>query len=219
MPLLDIRQSLETGKVVGLHFAGVEERANYFVPSIVIDNLLKQIPRTFFTTGTTIAPAEILSDTASFAELVPRNCTLQQYDKIQVPSFKISGKIITYASPDSTFAVTKRLFDKAKRSILIGIYDFSAQHMVEIVLGALERGVTVSLMLDIDSENERKVFNKLKRYGVECVPAPSCASRRVSYFASSHEKVIVIDDEWTIIQSGRQPKTKNNRERSNCTGD
>src|SRR5262249_39617950 len=34
------------------------------------------------------------------------------------------------------------------------------------------------------------------------VPAPSCASDNVHYFASSHEKVIVIDDQWTLVQSG-----------------
>jgi hypothetical protein len=38
--------------------------------------------------------------------------------------------------------------------------------------------------------------------GVEGVPAPSCASQHARYFPSSHEKVIVIDDLWTLVQSG-----------------
>jgi phosphatidylserine/phosphatidylglycerophosphate/cardiolipin synthase-like enzyme len=38
--------------------------------------------------------------------------------------------------------------------------------------------------------------------GVDGVPAPSCASHRVHYFSSSHEKVIVIDGEWCLVQSG-----------------
>jgi phosphatidylserine/phosphatidylglycerophosphate/cardiolipin synthase-like enzyme len=34
------------------------------------------------------------------------------------------------------------------------------------------------------------------------VPAPSCASKHAKFFSSSHEKVIVIDDNWTLVQSG-----------------
>ena len=41
------------------------------------------------------------------------------------------GKIMAYASPDSTFAVTKRLLDSAQQSIVIGIYDFNADYMKE----------------------------------------------------------------------------------------
>jgi hypothetical protein len=37
-------------------------------------------------------------------ELVPRNCKLKTYKKKTVPSFSISGDVIAYASPDSTFA-------------------------------------------------------------------------------------------------------------------
>ena len=49
------------------------------------------------------------------AELVPRNCTLKTYKKKAIPSFAVRGDVIAYASPDSTFAVTKRLFDAAKK--------------------------------------------------------------------------------------------------------
>jgi phosphatidylserine/phosphatidylglycerophosphate/cardiolipin synthase-like enzyme len=70
------------------------------------------------------------------------------------------------------------------------------------VLAALQRGVKVTLMLDIDSKPEQELFDELNDAGVDGVPAPSCASHRVHYFSSSHEKVIVIDDEWCIVQSG-----------------
>ena len=36
---------------------------------------------------------------------------------------------MAYASPDSTYAVTKKLLDSAQRSIVIGIYDFRADYM------------------------------------------------------------------------------------------
>lgn len=135
-------------------------------------------------------------------EMVPRNCHLKEHEKVRVPAFDVDQEIIAYCSPDSTFAVTKKLFDEAKKSILIGIYDFSAPHMKELVLDALQRGVKVTLMLDIDSKSEQEFFDDLNDSGVDGVPAPSCASHRVHFFASSHEKVIVIDSEWCIVQSG-----------------
>lgn len=138
-----------------------------------------------------------------FPEMVGRNCRLEHYTKIRIGSFLIDTKIITYASPDSTFAITKKLIDGATRSILIGIYDFSAPHVKEVVLQALARGVKVSLMLDVDTDEEQGLFDELSALGVDAVPAPSCASQNDNkFFRSSHEKVIVIDGEWSLIQSG-----------------
>ncbi|NJM31424.1 MAG: hypothetical protein HC855_16265 [Rhizobiales bacterium] len=134
--------------------------------------------------------------------MVARNCELRDYVKVSVPPVKVKQQVIAYCSPDSTYAVTKRLIDAAKKTILIGIYDFSANHMVELIEAALQRGVKVKLMLDIDSDKERQLFAELGELGVEGVPAPSCASKRARFFASSHEKVIVIDGEWCLVQSG-----------------
>ncbi|MFN0192560.1 MAG: phospholipase D-like domain-containing protein [Aestuariivirga sp.] len=136
------------------------------------------------------------------AAMVARNCELRDYAKVPVPPVKVKQQVIAYCSPDSTYAVTKRLIDAAKKSILIGIYDFSAAHMVELIEAALQRGVKVKLMLDIDNDRERQLFEELGDLGVEGVPAPSCASKRARFFASSHEKVIVIDGEWSLVQSG-----------------
>lgn len=139
--------------------------------------------------------------------LVPRNCSLTDYEKIKsIPTFNVTGDMIAYASPDSTYAVTRRLLDSAKQEIIIGIYDFSADYMKDILLNAMQRGVKISLMLDIDGNKEKEIFNELKRFGCKAVPAPSCASKNVHYFPSSHEKVIVIDSTWTLVQSGNYSK-------------
>lgn len=195
--------SLETGNAVALHFAGKEAQGNFSVMSSVLRKVINRLPSQNFNFKIPVPSLTVLPDSImSIDELVGRNCKLEIYNPIQVPSFKISGRFICYATPDSTYAVTRKLFDRATESILIGIYDFSADHVVSCVKSAIDRGVKVSLMLDIDSEKEMEVFKKLKRLGVECVPAPSCASKNVNYFSSSHEKVIVIDGEWTLIQSG-----------------
>jgi phosphatidylserine/phosphatidylglycerophosphate/cardiolipin synthase-like enzyme len=152
------------------------------------------------------AVAEAL-DAVGSLELVPRNCGLKPYKKIKkIKPIDVSGRLIAYASPDSTYAVTRKLLDAAEDSILIGIYDFSADYMKEILLNAMQRGVKVSLMLDIDGDGEKKLFKELEKFGCDAVPAPSCASENVSYFPSSHEKVIVIDGKWTLVQSGNYSK-------------
>jgi hypothetical protein len=192
--------SLETGMAVALHFAGKESQGNFCVSSSTIKKLIDRLPRRSFSFKG--SQPDVINAIEDFNEIVPRNCQLEAYTKIQVPDYNISGRFVAYASPDSTYYVTQQFFDLAEESILIGIYDLSAEHMVTCIKNAIDRGVKVSLMLDIDSDKELDVFKKLKKYGVECVPAPSCASKNKSYFSSSHEKVIVIDNQWTLIQSG-----------------
>ena len=139
-------------------------------------------------------------------ELVGRGCKLRDYSKKKIKNiqpFPITGEIIAYASPDSTYAVTKRLMDAAKKSIRIGIYDFTADYMTQILLDALHRGVKVTLMLDIDNKTEQEIMDKLAKFGCEAVPSPSCASQHdAKFFRSAHEKFIVIDDETVLVQSG-----------------
>ena len=144
---------------------------------------------------------------AGVLEMVNRGCHLKDTKDIlikKMPTFNISGRMIAYASPDSTYAVTKKLLAAAQQSVLIGIYDFTASYVKEILLNLMARGVKVSLMLDLDGvKGENALFEELGQFGAETVPAPSCASRHgVNYFSSSHEKVIIIDDTWVLVQSG-----------------
>ena len=136
-------------------------------------------------------------------EMVGRGCALEPYTKIKnVPHFDAT-EFVAFASPDSTWHVTKKFLDGAKKSILIGIYDFTAEYVKNALEKAMKRGVDVALMLDLDGRTgEQQIYDDLANHGCDCVPAPSCASDSAHYFASSHEKVIVIDDEWTFVQSG-----------------
>jgi phosphatidylserine/phosphatidylglycerophosphate/cardiolipin synthase-like enzyme len=115
----------------------------------------------------------------------------------------VAGPFIAYASPDSTFAVTRRLLDSAQHSIAIGIYDFTASHLKDLVKRAMQRGVRVSLLLDTNGGEEARLFRDLDRLGATAVVAPSAsANSDFPYFSHAHEKIIVIDGEWTLIQSG-----------------
>lgn len=116
---------------------------------------------------------------------------------------EVSGPFIAYASPDSTFAVTRRRLNAARRSVLIGIYDFTARHLQSLLERAMQRGVRVSLLLDTKGEAEARVFRELEELGAETVIAPSASARsRFRYFSHAHEKIIVVDSEWVLVQSG-----------------
>lgn len=120
-----------------------------------------------------------------------------------IPTFRLTGTVVAFASPDSTYAATSRLISAAKKSILVGIYDFTAPHLLALLLGAMERGVVVTVKLDTNGDNEEQVLKRLRRLGAETVTAASVsAGAPVAFFDHSHEKVIVIDRRWTIVQSG-----------------
>lgn len=115
----------------------------------------------------------------------------------------VAGPFIAYASPDSTYAVTRRLLNGARHSILIGIYDFTASHLKDLIKKAMQRGVRVSLMLDTKGGAEARLFRDLGRLGATTVVSPSASARsEFPYFSHAHEKIIVVDGEWTLIQSG-----------------
>ena len=133
-----------------------------------------------------------------------RNCTLLPYKKVKVPAFEVEDEVVAYASPDSTYAITKRFIDSATQSILIGIYDFTAESVKTMLLNALTRGVKVTLMLDVEGGGESTMFDSLIQRGVDGVIAPACSHPTVAarFFSSCHEKFIVIDGTWVLVQSG-----------------
>jgi phosphatidylserine/phosphatidylglycerophosphate/cardiolipin synthase-like enzyme len=135
--------------------------------------------------------------------MVSRQCRLKPYTPVEIEKLAVHGECILYASPDSTYARTRQLLDNAQTSILIGIYDFTAEYMRDILKSALDRGVAVSVMVDLDErKGEPELWEQMIKDGIVGTPAPSCASRVSRYFSSCHEKVIVIDNEWTLVQSG-----------------
>lgn len=131
---------------------------------------------------------------------------LVPYPRLPQVHFKtqeVTGRILAYASPDSTYAVTRKLVDAADHSIVIGIYDFSASYMKDALKRAMRRGVRVSLMLDTNPADDETLFSELRSLGATCVQAPSSSARHPApYFGNAHEKIIVIDGEIVMIQSG-----------------
>ena len=138
-------------------------------------------------------------------------CPDEHYQKLtNIEAIPVTnGEFTMYSTPDSAFFVTKTLIEAAQSSILIGIYDFTARHMRDLLIAAVNNGVEVTLMLDCNFSNnpsdtspEKSIFEELDDKGVHCVRAPSCQGGTRRFFKVAHEKIIVIDDTWTLIQSG-----------------
>ena len=156
---------------------------------------------------TDAAPAAFAAEPAMAGPLVMANrtCTVAPYDRIaRIDRVTLRGRCVAYASPDSTWAVTRELFDAATRSILVGIYDLTSRAVKERLIAAARRGVSVTLLLDVEGAREQAVIDELRAERVRCVVAPACThpdpDRRV--FASAHEKVVVIDGRTVLVQSG-----------------
>src|ERR1044071_3872823 len=148
-----------------------------------------------------------LADFTSSLSTAAEACQKLEYEELPAAELlerAVQGRMITYASPDSTYAVTKRLIEAAQSSIIIGIYDFSADYIKELLLRAIQRGVRVSLLLDLNGrQGEEPIFSQLHNRGATTVRAPSCRGRGLRPpFEHAHEKIIVVDGEWTMIQSG-----------------
>ena len=117
-------------------------------------------------------------------------------------AYLISRERIAYASPEATYEVLRKRLEAARHSILIGVYDFSSPPVKDLLLSAMKRGVRVSLLVNHGSsidEDEDVIINELALNGADVVKAPVRGSLPLPVY---RPKFIVIDGQWTIVQSG-----------------
>ncbi len=117
-------------------------------------------------------------------------------------AYLISGERIAYASPEATYQVLRKRLEAAEHSILIGVYDFSSPPVKDLLLSAMKRGVRVSLLVNPGSsidEEEDVIINELAHNGADVVKATVRGSSPLPIY---RPKFIVIDGQWTIVQSG-----------------
>ena len=58
-------------------------------------------------------------------------------------------------------------------------------------------------MLDTNSTEESDLMKELSALGATCVKAPSASAHNpIAYFGNADEKIIVVDDQIVMIQSG-----------------
>jgi cardiolipin synthase len=107
-------------------------------------------------------------------------------------------------SPDCSYRLVKAALDAAQDEICIYIYNASADHLLDLVRDARDRGVRIRFMVDVADTrgNERQ---KLADLGVELKEAPSTGGRRV--FTVCHCKFVVVDSAILLIGSANWATT------------
>jgi hypothetical protein len=113
-------------------------------------------------------------------------------------------KMQAAVSPDCSYRLVKAAMEAAQDEICFYIYNVSADHLVDLLRNARDRGVRIRLMYDVKDTrgNER---HKLHVLGVELKEAPSTKGRKV--FTVCHQKFAVIDESILLLGSANWAKT------------
>ncbi len=112
--------------------------------------------------------------------------------------FSFSGEVTAFVSPDCSFSVLQKEIDNASFSLCINLYQFENPYLMDIVLDALNRGVTVCLLLEGSTvggikDEELYIAEKIKERGGEV--------RFAQDPFINHAKYVIIDNETTIVMS------------------
>ncbi|MCI0428389.1 MAG: phospholipase D-like domain-containing protein [Nitrospiraceae bacterium] len=131
------------------------------------------------------------------------------FDPDRQPALSITAskkvkKIQAGVSPDCSYRLVSVAMEAAQDEICLYIYNVSADHLLDLLRDAKNRGVRVRLMYDVTDTrgNERQ---KLSALGVELKEAPSSNGRKV--FTVCHQKFAVIDQSVLLLGSANWAKT------------
>ncbi|MBP8265870.1 MAG: N-acetylmuramoyl-L-alanine amidase [Zoogloea sp.] len=115
--------------------------------------------------------------------------------------------ITAAVAPDCSSRLLVDALAGAREEILVYVYNLSARHLVGVLLDALERRVTVTLMYDTTDARgeEAEVIRTLSAAGARVRPAPSSGGRRV--FTVCHQKYAVIDARTLVLGSANWAST------------
>lgn len=134
-----------------------------------------------------------LADTFSLGSFHP-----ERQPSITICPSETVTKVQAGVSPDCSYRLVKAALEAARESILLYIYNASADHLLDLLREAGGRSVKIQVMYDVTDTrgNERQ---KLADLGVELKEAPSSGGRKV--FTVCHQKFAVIDGAILLLGS------------------
>lgn len=128
----------------------------------------------------------------------------ERVPELAIPAFDDVKLLRASVSPDSSYRMLNEAIAAAEQELLLYIYNVSAEHMIELLEAARDRGVTVRIMYDTtDSRGDERA--KLRALGVELKTAPSSGRRQV--FTVCHQKYMVIDGRTVVLGSANWATT------------
>jgi cardiolipin synthase len=117
--------------------------------------------------------------------------------------FSCSGEVTAFVSPDCSFPVLQRELDAAASSIFINLYQFEQPHLMDALGAAVDRGVTVKLLLESSpvggiTTEERYSMNQALKRGVEVRLADDPYINHAKYAVIDNRTLIVMTENWKL---------------------
>lgn len=120
--------------------------------------------------------------------------------RLQFKSFAVPV-LTTAVSPECSYRLVRDAIAEARKELLLYIYNLGAEHLVECLKKAVDRGVKMRIMVDTHDTRggETEAIRDLRKLGVQTLSAPSAGKRRV--FTVCHQKFMVIDRKTVVLGS------------------
>ena len=129
----------------------------------------------------------------------------ERMPKIDIPAkpFRVT-KLTSAVSPDCSYRLLSEVLNSAQRTLLIYVYEISADYLIDLVSKAHRRGVQIKMMYDHSGTHaaDREVLEALP---IHLKVAPSFGGRGV--FTVCHQKFVVADGKTVVVESANWAKT------------
>ena len=125
----------------------------------------------------------------------------------------LSGTITTFISPDNSYQTIAYAVNSAKESIYFNIYELTSPALVDLLINALKRNVSVSVFIEGSpiggiSERETYLLHKLHIHGAKIQAIIQDTTQDIyARYTYDHAKYLIIDNHTTIIESCNWVKT------------
>jgi phosphatidylserine/phosphatidylglycerophosphate/cardiolipin synthase-like enzyme len=129
---------------------------------------------------------------------------LLSFDPDRVPTLPVEPvsepvEVVAAASPDASYRLVKAAIEAATATVDLYIYNVSADHLVALLQGCLDRDVALRIMYDTHDTRGEEVAKLQQLAGADVRTAPSSGRRRV--FTVCHQKFAVVDGKTLLIGS------------------
>ena len=122
-------------------------------------------------------------------------------------NFTFNGNITTFVSPDCSFDVLVEEIDEARESIYLNIYEFTNPQLSVHLISALERNISVKLLLEGEpaggmTDGEKWIVQQIDKNGGEVRFMVHDEEEKIfKRYRFDHAKYVIIDNESVIITS------------------
>ncbi|MBL7117754.1 MAG: lamin tail domain-containing protein [Candidatus Syntrophoarchaeum sp.] len=115
--------------------------------------------------------------------------------------FSFSGEVTAFVSPDCSFSVLQEEINNASSSLFINLYQFENPYLMDVVLDALNRGVTVCLLLEGSpvagiKDEGLYIAGEIKERGGEVRFSDDPFINHAKYAVIDDETLIVMTENW-----------------------